>query len=55
MGFEQCEIADLTGLPRGTVKDITRGNGVWSAANGPSSRLVEIVRARVIETIDSLA
>jgi hypothetical protein len=55
IGFESWEIATLTGLPRRTVTDIAHGKGAWSAANGPRNDLVEIVRARVIDTIDSLA
>ncbi|HEY7554735.1 MAG TPA: hypothetical protein VIH18_07990 [Candidatus Binatia bacterium] len=55
MRFEPEQIVSLTGVPRSTVKDISHGHGAWSAANGPNNEVVEIVRARVIETIDSLA
>jgi hypothetical protein len=55
MGFEPWEIASLTGLPRRTVTDIAHGKGTWSATTGPENELVDIIRLRVIETIDSVA
>ena len=54
MGFEPGLIASITGLPRGTVKDISRGHGPWTAGT-PHNELTEIIKLRVIETIDSLA
>jgi len=53
MGFEPGMIAELAGVPRGTVNDIIFGNGPWSAT--PESELTERTRLRVIQTIDSAA
>ena len=53
MGFEPGMIAQLAGVPRGTVNDIILGNGPWSTT--PESELTERTRIRVIQLIDSAA
>ena len=53
LGFEPGMIAELAGLPRGTVNDIILGNGPWSTI--PENELTERTRIRVIQTIDSVA
>ena len=53
MGFEPGMIAELAGVPRGTVNDIVLGNGPWSTT--PETELTERTRIRVIEAIDSAA
>src|SRR3990172_3335703 len=53
MGFESGMIAELAGVPRGTVNDIILGNGPWSTR--PENELTERTRIRLIEAIDSVA
>jgi len=53
LGFDPAMIAELTGVPRGTVNDIILGNGPWSTT--PENELTERTRIRVIEAIDSVA
>ena len=53
MGFEPGLIAELAGVPRGTVNDIIVGNGPWSTT--PENELTERTRLRLIQTIDSTA
>ena len=53
MGFEPGMIAELAGVPRGTVNDIILGNGPWSTT--PENELTERTRVRVFEAIDSVA
>ena len=53
LGFEPGMIAELAGVPRGTVNDIILGNGPWSTT--PESELTERTRLRVIQLIDSAA
>ena len=53
LGFEPGMIAELAGLPRGTVNDIILGNGPWSTT--PETELIERTRVRLIEAIDSVA
>ena len=53
LGFEPGMIAELAGVPRGTVNDIILGNGPWSTT--PESELTERTRARLIQAIDGAA
>lgn len=53
LGFEPGMIAELAGVPRGTVNDIIFGNGPWSTT--PETELMERTRIRVIQAIDSVA
>jgi hypothetical protein len=53
MGFEPGMIAELAGVPRGTVNDIILGNGPWSTM--PKNELTARTRVRVLEAIDSVA
>ena len=53
LGFEPGMIAELTGVPRGTVNDIILGNGPWSTT--PENELTERTRVRLIQAIDSVA
>jgi hypothetical protein len=50
MGFELGLIATASGLPRGTVKDIIQGHGLWREM--PQNELFEITRLRLIKAID---
>ena len=53
LGFEPGLIAELAGVPRGTVNDIILGNGPWNTT--PENELTERTRIRLIEAIDSVA
>ena len=53
LGFDPAMIAELTGVPRGTVNDIILGNGPWSTT--PENELTERTRIRVIQLTDSAA
>ena len=53
MGFETGMIAELAGVPRGTVNDIIQRKGPWSEA--PENELIERTKARVIQAIDGAA
>jgi|SRR3990172_11565621 len=53
MGFEPGSIAELAGVPRGTVNDIILGKGPWSTT--PENELIERTRVRLIQAIDSVA
>ena len=53
VGFEPGMIAELAGVPRGTVNDIILGNGPWSEA--PENELIERTKVRLIQAIDGAA
>ena len=43
-------IAEIAGVPRATVNDISLGNGPWSEA--PETEVIERTKARLIQAID---
>jgi len=53
MGFEPGMIAELAGVPRGTVNDIIVGNGPWSET--PPSELFETTKVRIRNAIEDAA
>jgi hypothetical protein len=53
MGFEPGTIAEITRLPRATVKDIIRGHGPWREL--PDNELTKRTRERVRGAIESAA
>ena len=53
LGFEPGMIAEVAGLPRGTVNDIVQRKGPWCTT--PENELIERTRVRLIQAIDSAA
>ena len=52
MGFELGLIVTASGLPRGTVKDITEGAGPWREM--PRNELYDLTRERLTASIDAM-
>jgi hypothetical protein len=52
MGFEPGLISSMTGIARGTVRDIAERKGRWAAIQ--HNELTAKIRAQVIEVIDTL-
>ena len=53
MGFEPGMIAELAGLPRGTVNDIIMANGSWYELT--ETELYRTTRRQVIKKISEMA
>ena len=53
LGFNIGSIVTASGLPRGTVKDIIQGNGLWGRL--AHNDFYELSRQRLIRVIDECA